>query len=71
MPEWAHLYTLEMQNVTLDKKRQADAIEIEITPQMIEAGAIRLSELDEASSTHAAEEVFLAMWRVSPFRHRT
>ena len=40
---------------------------IEITPQMIEAGAIRLSELDGASSVYLAEEVFSAMLRASQF----
>ena len=38
--------------------------EIEISPAMIEAGAIRLGDLDGASLAYQAREVFLAMWAV-------
>jgi hypothetical protein len=36
--------------------------EIEITPQMIEAGALSLADLCEASLASQAKEVFRAMW---------
>ena len=39
--------------------------EIEITPQMVRAGAARLSELDGASSIYAAEEIYRAMSEAS------
>jgi hypothetical protein len=40
----------------------APETEIEITPEMIEAGLRRLGELDGASLAYQATEVFLAMW---------
>jgi len=38
--------------------------EIEITPEMIEAGVARLSEMEESGSAYTVEEVFLAMARL-------
>lgn len=35
--------------------------EIEIMPQMIEAGALRLAEIGEASAAYLAEEAYRAM----------
>ena len=42
--------------------------EVVITPEMMEAGALRLSELRQADVglSYAASEVFLAMWELRP-----
>jgi hypothetical protein len=41
------------------------SLEIEITPAMTEAGALRLADIGEASSAYLAEEAFRAMIEVA------
>ena len=56
------------QPLETDAKNEVGVPQIEITRDMIEAGAARLDDLIRlgADSTYVAEEVFLAMAAVSP-----
>lgn len=50
-----------LRNATGDDKKIGQADAIEITPEMIQEGALRLAEIGEASVAYLAEEVFRAM----------